>query len=821
MGRFVASVSRLVMRHRGLVLIIIGIVTLAAAPLALSVKSDFSPEDLFSGAEGQREQTAAFREHFGNTDNVMLVLVEAEDVLTVERLDYLRDLSMYLQNAEYAGEVSSVALLNLPASRFAGPDADAEGRKAMAEVAASAAAEAAASLGGIDPDTAFLRGVVRQVQKHGGPTAPIVPAEGATPETVQALKGLLERIPMLNGKLISEDRTLAVVAVMLSPAVDRVERLVEVVGDVKTRLAEHPPPPGVRVVLGGLPYLRTTLIDKMDADRDMLLAASLVVILLLLFATFRWAPAVVLPTVVVAISVGILMGGLGLLGQPLNIINNIVPVLIVVIGISDSVHLVNRYGEELTAGHGRRQAGERALRTMAVALFLTSVTTAAGFGSLVVSQLGIIRNFGITAAIGVLIAYVVTITVLPAALSLLPKPRRRIADTEHGLIERVIGAGVALVLRRRGLVLTAAVFVFIACGWFARSLDIDTVVRNQYDEKDEVFGTIQLIDQKLDGLRPVEVSLASGEAGFFARPDIVRTIDETAKWARKQPGVLSATSYADALRQAWVVASGDQSKWQAPLAKTETVAALGALLDASGHAGGGYVTPDRMRARLNVQLADMSGPATVTLVREIRAKLDAGLSGQAVEIGLAGEGYVSSTGLNVLTRDFLASIFLATIVIFGILTLMLRSVRLGLLSVPPNILPLVITLGYLGMRGISLNPATVIIFAISIGLAVDGTIHLLARFREEVGTGLEPDAAMLKAARGTGKAVVVSYVSLIVGFSVLQLSSFGPIRRFGELISVTVLGCLISTLLLLPALVSVAWRRRTRRSVTPISSIIT
>ena len=384
-------------------------------------------------------------------------------------------------------------------------------------------------------------------------------------------------------------------------------------------------------------------------------------------------------------------------------------------------------------------------------------------------------------------------------------------------MERVIGVAVAWVLRRRALVLTLAAFVFVACGWFARSLEIDTQVRDQYDENDEVFATIELIDQKLDGLRPVEVSLAAQEPGFFARPEVVAAIDDAAKWTRTQPGVLSATSYADALRQAWVVASGDPSKWDEPMANAQKVDALGALLDASGHPGGGYVTADRTRARLNVQLADMGGQATVALVHQIRSVLEKGLGDADVEIGLAGEGYVSSAGLDVLTRDFLASIFLATIVIFVILTLMLRSLRLGLLSVLPNILPLVITLGYLGLRGISLNPATVIIFAISIGLAVDGTIHVLARFREEEATGIEADAALLRAARGTGKAVVVSYVSLIVGFSVLQLSSFGPIRRFGELISVTVLGCLVSTLLLLPALVSITWRRRTHRSAAPVS----
>jgi hypothetical protein len=141
------------------------------------------------------------------------------------------------------------------------------------------------------------------------------------------------------------------------------------------------------------------------------------------------------------------------------------------------------------------------------------------------------------------------------------------------------------------------------------------------------------------------------------------------------------------------------------------------------------------------------------------------------------------------------------------MALILRSVRLGLISIPPNLLPLVATLGYLRLRGIPLSPATVIIFSISIGLAVDGTIHVLARFREELAGGAGRDDALVRAVRGTAKAVVVSYMSLIVGFTVFQLSSFVPIRQFGELVSVTVGICMVSTLVVLPALLSVAWKR--------------
>jgi len=228
-----------------------------------------------------------------------------------------------------------------------------------------------------------------------------------------------------------------------------------------------------------------------------------------------------------------------------------------------------------------------------------------------------------------------------------------------------------------------------------------------------------------------------------------------------------------------------------------------------------YVTEDRSRARISVQLQDIGGNAIRTFVGKLGDELDRNLAlagaAHVVNVEYTGEGYASAAGLRVVTQDFLSSLFLAVIVIFALMTTLFRSLRLGLLSVPPNLLPLMTTLAYLYIRGISLNPGTVIIFSISVGLAVDGSIHFLTRFREEVAAGQSTDGALLTATQGTGKAVVISYLSLIAGFSVLQLSSFVPVKLFGELICVTVFGCLLSTLLVLPAMIALVWPKESEQ----------
>jgi uncharacterized protein len=735
--RLPQQIARAVMRYRRLTVAATLVVGVVAAMFAVGVRTDFSPEELFAGAEDQRREAHRFRAEFGNTDNLLLVLVEARDVLAAPALGYLEQATADLAARPYAAAATSVTSLPLPGTDLA--DA-------------------------------------------------------------------LARAPLLEGALIARDRSVAVIAVLLGEDVVRVEELEPIVADVERYLAAHPPPSGVRTHLTGLPFMRVYIVRNVTADQAVLFPAAVVLILLLLYASFRWLWAVVLPVLVVGVASAVLVGALAVLGQSLDIITNIIPVMVIVIGIADSVHLINRYGEELTGGD-RVRAGERALATMAVALFLTSFTTAVGFGSLAVSGLPALPRFGLTAAAGMLIAYVVTIALLPAALSLVPAPARPIARPERGYIERTTGPVVGWAVRRAPWVALGAALILAGGVAVAPSIPIDTAVRQQYDPDDPAYRSIRLLEDRLLGVRPVELVVRGGP-GRMSDPEVLAAIERAGAWAREQPGVLGVIGYPEVLRQAWYSITGERERLHAPLAAAD-LPALARVVELAPVGLGCHVTPERDAARLGVYLADIGGRATIDLVDQLTARLRADLAVLGgLELVVTGEGYVNSAGLDRLTRDLVTSLILAVLVIFGFMALILRSLRLGLLSIPPNVVPLAIVLLYLRARGIELSPATVITFSISIGLAVDGTIHVLTRFREEIGAGRDRDEALARAARSTGKAVVVSYVSIIIGFLVFQLSHFEPVRRFGELVSLTIAGCLVSTLLVLPALIRLAWPRR-------------
>jgi len=716
-----------------------------------NIRASFSPEHLFPQGPDQRRIAAELRTAFGDADNTVLFLVRAPNVLHKTPLQYLHTASRYFRDHEQSAHVSSITLIP-----FVGESAI---------------------------------------------PAPVVTGPTVTAETVQRLRRALRQAPLVDGSLIGRHRRVAVIAIEMAAGTAK-SRTVHV---LEGYVHDHPPPAGVEVSLGGLPYMNATMIRKLSADQTVLLPAAFLVCLLILGFSFRWLPGVVFATLTVACSALWLVGGMALVDEPFNVLNNILPLMVVIIGLSDSIHLLNRYNEAVATGAGSRDASHSAMRAMAFACFVTSFTTALGLGSLIAAGIPILTAFGVTAAAGVAMAYIITVTLLPATLAMVAAPRRVAEHKDDGLIERAIERMTRALLHRRGIVLFVSAALLVASVFAITRLDTDDRVLDQFSPDDEVYQTMKLLERELDGVRPLEVSLTSAKPRGFLDPGVIAAVDRTAAWLRKQPGVLRATSYTDYLHEVRYAMTHDPAARAQPIASAADAERLAGLLDAAKpNPLRRFVTADFARARIGVRLSDIGAKANLALGQRLEAELRRQLGDRSgIEVVLTGETIVSARGLQRLTRGMIKSLFWAVGLIFLFMVVLFRNVRLGVLSLPISLTPLLGTMAYMAARGIPLNTATVIIFSITIGLAVDGAIHMLVRFNEEHGAGLARDAALVRAARSTGKANLVTCVTLAIGFSVLQLSAFVPVRRFGELIAVTAIGCLVATLVVLPPLLSV------------------
>lgn len=810
--------------HRSIATLVIVMFALTFFALQLpKVRADFTPSDLFARYEEEERLAEEFRATFGNTDNVLLVLVEAPDIYSVEALQLVHTIAVGLRTFPWAGRVDAVTLLPLPSPRPTSLD-PAGVYAALYDVGSAPATQAralVARLAGTEPPPASPEPpawLLALSQGDRPAAAPAVAGETVTSDEAARIRAQIPTSPLLVGRLVSRDATLTAIAVQLAPGFERAGPIAEAVAEAVEWVEAQPAGDGIVVRLGGLPYLRSALSDRIRSDQAVMMPASVLICVFLLALAFRWVPALVLPLLAVLISAVMLVGAMALFGESFNIINNIIPLLIIIIGISNAFHLLNRYFEELRAKRSKLESIENAVRAMTVACFLTSFTTAVGFGTLVVSRTQILQGFGLWAAIGVMLAYVVTLTFLPAAMARVGVPRRVETAEHNDRLERVLERAVRAGIRRPWPVLLVATAFLVGCVVIGLRVKVDSAVLDQFDSADELYTTTRLIEDRLSGVRPLEVYLRASEPGRFHDPEVLAALDRVAQQVRPYDGVIGTQTYADLLREVRVAATGDAESRSQPLASQSEIERYATLL-ASGARDPSlqWVSADRTRLRLNVQLRDFGARATVTFAEQLQRSLDQELAGFSdVDYRLTGDAYTSSVGLRAVIGDLGSSLGLAVVIIFGFIAVLFRSVRLALVSIPPNLTPLLLTLAFMSLWAIPLNAATVIIFSVSIGMGVDGTIHIFARVGEELRNGVPVSEAIVAAARGTGRAIVLTNLSLLLGFGVMLLSAFVPVQRFGMLVGVTMFASTLSTVIVLPALLSLALPRPTvERIIAP------
>lgn len=812
------GLPNLVRKHRRAILLIAALLTAASVWALRLLRADPSPRALLASADlEQGAVSERFRAYFGSTDNVIAVILETpRTVFTPEALGYMYALGEAARELPHVERIDSLArtpfrqavqedTLSLDDLEDAAPsnptadDPDLLG--AMSDVVAAA------------PEI-FPMGLASLSERMGGPAtiAPLIDSATPTAEQVAALEEAYLATPLLRGRLVSRDGRSALVAVALTDSLDEHRELARVVEGLQNWLDAHPAPEGVAVYVAGLPVVRTTMVDHMRRDQMVLTPGTLVVSLFLLMLAFRWWAGVALPLAKVALTSLWVLGGMALFGVKLNVVTNILPALLIILGLSDSIHLMSRYLQEYTARRDAQGSLDTAVHAISRASLGTSSTTAAGLFALYVSKTQMLAEFGVVGGVGVMLGYLTTILFLPAMLQgLMPrlKPLKAGVRVARSPLNRLVTQLTIGILRRPRTVLLASLVVTVAALWTGSKVRVDSALLDQFRPDDPIYQTTRLLETQFEGVRPFEVMLSSDQPKRFLQPEVLKAVARVSAWASKQPGVLTVMDATDPLSRAWAGLTGGAASAEDALRTEGQLEGLRYVLNKQKPSPiAGFLSDDAQHTRIRIRLTDLGSRATLAFTDALKAELSRELGHfKDIKVAFTGDAYVSSRGLDAVVSDLTGSLGVAVTVILVIIVLVFRSVRYGLLSIPPNVVPLAFALAWMVLRDIPLNAATAIIFSVSIGVAVDGSIHVLSRLREELRRYPGLNGAVLRTARGTGRALVVSCSSLVLGFSVLLLSSFVPVQRFAELIAVSIASCLVATLVILPAVVQLAGPR--------------
>jgi len=835
--RFIDWVAVMLTRHRFIVLAVLAVITLLLASQIPKIEVDPAPENLISSFEGREvNHEERFRRNFGgDSARVLVVLFEGSDVLSRSSLQYQHDLARAFQHNPAIEKVEGLTVMAIPRRvPVVRPDEplNLEELEQQEESADSVADHfdpgvynALLDLTEADPEH-FPGGIdelgpTLQDELH---TDRIVTGDRVEEGASEQIEAALEHAPLLVHRIVSEDHRVAAVALFVKQIPAR--EMPAVVNDLQSWLDTHRAPGSLRARVAGLPYLRASMVKQMRSDQFVLFPITVVVCALLLYLSMRWWPGVILPLAAVVVCAIWTVGGMAAMHEPLNVLNNLIPPLLVIIGISEAIHIVERYREELARVGDRLEAGRLTVASMASACFLTTLTTAVGFAALLVSKTVMLRHFGLASAIGVMLSYVITMTFVPPILTWMKPPPAETEKNRARWLDAIIVRITAAIIRQPYVSLVITFSFLVGCFVAKQWLVVDHTLLSQFKPNDPVFVSTRLMERELDGIRPLEVMIDVPNPDGTDSADLLTRVSRLEDWARRDSSVITSTSYVDVLRQSLALLTNDDQVWTKPFANDRVPRALRQLMSSrSPNPLDNWLSRDRKTIRLQVKLRDVGVRATLAFIERFESEAHHELAGTGARAAITGEAYNGSRGQEAVIGDLWGSLTMAIIMIFLQVSTLFRSVRLGMLCIPPNLVPLAGTVAYMVARDIPLSTATVIIFSISIGLADYGTIHVLSRFQEETRRGLNTNAAILRSARGTGRAVIVANLTLMAGFGVLLLSNFRPVQHFGELIAVTVLGCLVATLFMQPALLRL-WglskaekdRLREMRAVDPIPS---
>ncbi|MEO0324383.1 MAG: MMPL family transporter [Myxococcota bacterium] len=796
-------VQELIFRRRHHVLAFIGLLTGVASLGLLRLEPAFDPRELVPA--GETDVEARLEALFGtrvSADEVVVLVLEAPDVLAPEALR--RGHALAAAALAVPGVASVDALTRTPLPQVLQGSVGFGDLEADEDEGDPAALEAMLALTEARPAD-FPAGLLSVGERLGGELAvrPLVAGELPTDgELARAREVVRASATLLHNVLLSPDGRRTLLVAHLAPDLDATGERAAV--HALGALAQEDP----AVTLGGLPAVRDAFQAALEDDPLLLILLAMLGNLVVLAIGFRRLGAVAIPLSAAGITLGLVLGGLGWAGQRFGVLHAVVPPLLITLAMSDAVHLLARFDEERAAGHGPLAAAKRAFRAMAVACFATSVTTAIGFGSLVLARTPELRSFAVVAALGVMVAYLVTILVLPLALPSLPARRVR-AVAEGAAGSAGLDALVRGAVRHRRLVAVVSLVVFAGSLGLASRVTMDSRLLDAFAGDHPIVRSTALLEEGLGGVRRLEV-LVEGERVHGARGE--RRVMELVAELEASPLVRRVTA-----APLWTRTTAGLFGLEPPY-DDGTTRALQALARAQDPRLARFAAPGA--SRLQVGLSDGGAVSTLALVEALWAQAPA-LAQEGLTLRVGGEVYRASLGLDRLSRDMVTSLGMATLVIFVMLAALFRSVRLGLVSIPPNVIPLAAIGAWMAVRGIPITASTAMVFAVSLGLVVDGTIHVVVRYREELArfgpsrTDAQLEAAIAETMRRSGRAVVLGALTLLLGFGALLVSAFEPVRLFAELSGVAIGTALLAELLLMPALLRDFGAERRGRDPAP------
>ncbi|MES2417150.1 MAG: MMPL family transporter [Bacteroidota bacterium] len=635
---------------------------------------------------------------------------------------------------------------------------------------------------------------------------------------MDSLKNKIQGMPFYDGLLFNKASNATLMAITFDSKILNSVKRNPILKEIEAKALAFEKSTHISVHLSGLPYIRTATSKLVSNEFVLFLGLSILVSAIILLIFFRSFYAVFFPVLVVVMGVIWSIGTLVLFGYEITILTGLIPPLIVIIGIPNSILLLNKYHNELKKHGDQQKALGITIERIAVTTLIANVTAAIGFGVLYFTGSELLMQFGSVAALNVMFTWLICLCLIPIIFSYLPIPKGKV-NTPHipNFLDRLLTRTDTLVQHKSILIYMATLIITGVSLIGIYKININGYVVDDLPKSSQILTDLQFFEKNFEGILPLEIAVNTKKKNGVLSLSTLKKIDKMEQTIAAYPEFSRSISLNTGLKYAsQAFYNGDSSFYRLPTAIEKNFILLYAANSGKGNGNmlSNFVDKDKQVARVSFQMADIGSKRLDALLLALKPRIDSILPPKRFEVTLTGSSIIFSKGTDYLLKHLVESIALAIVLISLLRLAQFKSLGIMFISLLPNIVPLIITAGLMGFFHIPLKPSTILIFTIAFGLASDQTIYFLTRYQQELTlTNYSVAKVVSDTIRETGISMTHIALILFFGFGIFTASTFGGTVVLGLLLSITLIVALVFNLTLLPALMLWLDRKKTRKLI--------
>ncbi|MBP8792576.1 MAG: MMPL family transporter [Lutibacter sp.] len=758
---FWTRVSRLILKNRYIIIILIAAATYFLSTQMQYMRFSYTEANLLPEDHEVNIQYQKFLDIFGEEGNMIILAVEDSTIFTPKKFNAWNGLAKKLDS--------------------------------LKEI------EFTVSIGD-------LKKLVKNDSLQRFDSEPIYNEIPKTTDEVLAIKHeLFENLPFFDNFLFNKKTgTIRTVVYMDKSIVNTAARKDFIFDNLNPTIEKFEKEYNINVRVSGMPYIRTMNAQNIIDEIGMFVGLALGVTALIFFFFFRSFRATAITLLVVSIGVIWAFGFIGLFRYEITVLMALIPPLIIVIGVPNAIFLINKYQQEVKKHGNQAKSLQRVITKVGNATLMTNATTASGFATFIFTKSQLLKEFGTIASINILAIFVLALLIIPISYSFMALPKEKhLKHLERKWIDKIVSWMESVVRNSRLTVYIITISLIIISIIGIYKIKVSGSLIEDMPKGKEFFKDIVFFEKEFGGIMPLEIIIdTKKENGVLNLPTLKRMeeLDETLEeipQLSKPISVLNIVKYSKqafygGLPEFYQLPNNQEKNWILSYSKNSKANTdlLKNFVDSTGR-----------YARMTTFMKDIGTEKMAVIQERIQHRIEKEFPAEKYEVTMTGGALVFLKGTNYLINNLVISLSLAIVLIALFMAFMFRSFRMIVISLIPNMFPLLITAGLMGYLGIPIKPSTILVFSIAFGISVDDTIHFLAKYRQElIANNWRIKASVYGALRETGVSMFYTSIVLFFGFLVFTVSSFGGTIALGGLVSITLLFAMISNLILLPSL---------------------